>query len=247
MHPALQRTDHRPWKLPLSPWILRQTWCDLLFAHWPIRASILRPLVPPDLEIQEYDGISWIGVIPFRIEGLMLRTLPDMPLISAFPEINVRLYVERGGKPGVWFLSLDAGSRLAVRAARLFFFLPYFYARMECRTDDHAIAYRSERAEDGRVRFAASYKPVSEPCESTPGSLEHFLTERYCLYAQGPGGVIFRTEVHHQPWPLQRAEAEFTFNEMAAAHGLDVGREPALLHFARRLDVVTWPPFPAAI
>src|SRR5690554_1769026 len=114
MHPALTQTDHRPWPLPAHRWTWRQTWCDLLFAHWPIDAKKLRPLVPEALTIQEYDGTSWIGVVPFRMEGVMLRPLPDLPWLSAFPELNVRLYVEYGGKPGVWFLSLDATNPLAV-------------------------------------------------------------------------------------------------------------------------------------
>src|SRR5262245_24168620 len=146
MHPSLSRLDHRPWPLPGRPWTWRQTWRDLLFAHWPISVSALRRFVPRSLEIQEFDGTSWIGLVPFRMTGVMRRWLPDMPWISAFPELNVRVYVERDGKPGVWFLSLDATNALAVWAARRFFYLPYYRAQMSLqRSADGHVQYRSQR------------------------------------------------------------------------------------------------------
>lgn len=170
----------------------------------------------------------------------MLRPLPDLPGISAFPELNLRLYVTRDGRPGVWFLSLDAANRLAVWAARRFFHLPYEYARMEVGTSGEAVVYRSDRVTRGsEVEFRASYRPTSAPYESTPGSLEHWLTERYCLYARADSGHLFRAEVHHAPWPLQSADAEIMWNDLLRPHGLAVSGEP-LLHFARRLDVVVW-------
>lgn len=247
MHPALERVDHRPWPVPERPWRWRQSWCDLLFAHWPVPASALRPLVPPGLVVQERDGTSWIGVVPFRMAGVMHRPLPDLPWISAFPELNVRLYVERDGQPGVWFLSLDATQPLAVWAARRFFYLPYYRARMSLTRAGQGFLYRSQRVagSPGPV-FEARYEPTSEPYPSVPGTLEHWLTERYCLYALSPRGRLFRTEVHHHPWPLQRAEAEISRNEMLAPFGLSVGPRPVLLHFSRRVDVVAWSPEPEA-
>src|SRR5688500_18120102 len=106
MHASLTHVSHRPWPLPSAPWVLRQRWVNLLFAHWPIATSRIRHLVPPGLTVQEFDGTSWVGIVPFRIEGLTWRLLPSLPYFSSFPEINLRLYVEAGGKPGVWFISL---------------------------------------------------------------------------------------------------------------------------------------------
>lgn len=239
MHPALEQTAHRPWPVPLGRWTWRQSWCDLLFAHWPVPVALLRPLVPEALTIQTFDGSSWVGVVPFRMEGVMRRPWPDLPWISAFPELNVRLYVEKDGKPGVWFLSLDAANPVAVWAARTFFHLPYYWARMDARPTDDGIAYASIRRRDD-VRFEAHYQPCSAPYMATPGTLEHFLTERYCLYAQTKDGRLLRTEVHHVPWPLQRAEADIARNEVLAPWGLPTDGDP-LLHFARRLDVIIWP------
>jgi uncharacterized protein YqjF (DUF2071 family) len=243
MHPAFGRIDHRPWPHPRGRWTWRQSWCDLLFAHWPIPTDALRPLVPPSLTIQEYEGSSWVGVVPFRMQGVMRRPLPDLPGVSAFPEINLRLYVERDGKPGVWFLSLDATQPLAVWAARRFFHLPYYRARMSMEGMPDEIRYASTRLEDPRpVEFRGRYRPSSEVYEAQPGSLEHWLTERYCLYARSPTGALYRAEVHHLPWPLQRAEAEIERNQLLDPHGLCAEGSPALLHFARQIDVVIWSP-----
>jgi uncharacterized protein YqjF (DUF2071 family) len=242
VHKSLRRLDHRPWPLPERAWVGRQSWRDLLFAHWPVPTARLVALVPPALKIQEFDGTSWVGVIPFRMADVMLRGLPALPGISAFPELNVRLYVERDGKPGVWFLSLDAANRLAVWTARKFVHLPYFHARMSVTSMGDGVSFASQRIGEERVDFDAKYAPCSEPYEAAPGSLEHWLTERYCLYALAPSGQMFRTEIHHPPWPLQNATAAITRNGMLAPHGLQTGGAEPLLHFSRRVDVVTWAP-----
>jgi len=193
--------------------------------------------VPEGLNIQEFDGTAWIAVVPFRMTGVMHRPFPDLPWISAFPELNVRTYVERNGKPGVWFLSLDATNPLAVWAARRFFHLPYHRAEMKLDAKGEAIEYRSTRA---GARFEGSYGPVSDVYAAKAGSLEHWLTERYCLYARDARGELWRNEVHHGPWPLQKAEADIRLNTMLAPHRLTVPQVSPLLHFARGIDVVVF-------
>jgi len=225
---------------------MRQSWRDLLFAHWRVPASALRPLVPSQLRIQEFNGSSWVGVVPFRMEGVMVRGLPDLPWFSAFPELNVRLYVEHGDKAGVWFVSLDATNVLAVAAARLLFQLPYFVADMEVEERRERVHYRSIRRNvERRIAFQASYWPSSPRFEPEPGTLEHFLTERYCLYSQTASGTLLRAEIHHQPWPLQHAGAEIAENSMAQEQGIS-GEGDAVFHFSRRQDVVVWPPYPVS-
>ena len=241
MHVALENTEHRPWPVPATPWTWRQSWRDLLFAHWPVAAESLRSLVPPALAIDEYDGTSWVGVVPLRMADVMRRPLPNLPWISAFPELNLRLYVEHGGKPGVWFLSLDATNPLAVWAAKRFFHLPYAQADIDISETNSRFDFRSRRRANA-VKFSARFQPSSEPTLSAPGSLEHWLTERYCLYAMSPSGALFRGEVHHDPWPLQKAEAEIEENELLRPHGFSVNGPPVLLHFSRRLDVIVWSP-----
>ena len=225
------------------PWTWRQRWCDLLFAHWPIAAAKLRSFVPAALHIQEFDGSAWVGLVPFRMDGVMRRPLPDLPWISAFPEMNLRVYVELAGKPGVWFISLDAANPLAVWGARRLFHLPYHHASMSVRRIGERVAYRSHRSgTKASVAFEAVYWPASQPYQAKPGTLEHFLTERYCLYAQAPGGILFRTEVHHAPWPLQQGGADVALNTVGASQNVIVDEVRPLLHFSRTLDVVVWPP-----
>ena len=239
VHPAFARTDHRPWDLPAGPWTWRQSWRDLLFIHWPVPAAVLRPLVPAELSIQEFEGTSWVGVVPFRMTGVMRRPLPDVPGISAFGELNVRLYVETGGKPGVWFLSLDASNAVAVWAARRFFHLPYYLADITIAREagDHRYTAQRRRAPQ---RFVAEYGPRGDVFESAAGSLEQWLTERYCLYAVDPAGRLLRNEIHHVPWPLQPAEASIETNTLLQGFDLRPDSGPPHLLFAARIDVVVW-------
>lgn len=241
MHVAFSRTDHRQWAVPNGRWTWRQSWKDLLFAHWPVPARVIRPLVPLGLTVQEFAGTSWIGVVPFRMSGVMRRPLPDIPWLSAFPELNLRLYVERDGKPGVWFLSLDAANSVAVWAARRFFHLPYFLAEINFdRRPDDFVFSSCRIGKTGRISFRANYRPSSRLFEAKPGSLESFLAERYCLYAQAPGGALYRADVHHVPWPLQEARGEIEESALIAPHGLNVHGSP-ILHFSSGVDVVVWP------
>ncbi len=240
-HPSLLQQDHRPWPIPASPWTWRQSWRDLLFAHWAVPAETLAPLVPAPLRIQSRDGTSWVGVVPFRMAGVMRRPLPDLPWISAFPELNLRLYVELDGRPGVFFLSLDATNPLAVWAARRFFHLPYEHAAISIEAEGDGFTYDARRR-DGQARFRARYAPTGSVRLAEPDSLEHWLTERYCLYAVSPRGEILRAEVHHEAWPLQDASAEIETNTLTSGRGFRLKGPPALLHFAKRIDVVVWSP-----
>jgi uncharacterized protein YqjF (DUF2071 family) len=244
MNRILQQVEHRPWPLPRGPWIMAQSWHDLLFAHWPVEAAMLRPHIPPDLEIDTFDGHAWLGIVPFRMSGVRLRWTPALPGLSAFPELNVRTYVTAQKKPGVWFFSLDAANPIAVATARFSFHLPYFTAQMKCEEKNGWINYRSERTHRGAPAgiIEGRYRPVSDFFEAQPGSLDHFLTERYCLYSAASRERVYRGEIHHPPWRLQFAEAEFERNSMAEAAGLTLPKQKHLLQFARRQDMVAWAP-----
>jgi len=242
---VLRAVEHRPYPLTQGPWALAMSWHDLLFMHWPVPEEALRPLVPPGLAVDTFDGSAWLGVVPFRMTGVRPRLLPSVPALSDFPEINLRTYVTRGGRPGVWFFSLDAHNPVAVRIARASYGLPYFDARMSSETGSGGtVRYRSERTHRGvpPARFAASYAPTGELPSSRPGSLEHFLTERYCLYSADRRGRVRRGEIHHQLWPLHGAEVEVEELDMTAQIGLKLPREEPVLHFSERLDVFAWLP-----
>lgn len=239
----LDETAHRPWPLPSRRWVQVQEWHDLLFAHWPLEPAKLVDLLPKELELDTRDGQAWVGVVPFRMVGVRLRGMPALPRLSAFPELNVRTYVRHEGRPGVWFFSLDAASTLAVRVARAWYGLPYFHARMMCEERRGTWFYASERDGGGKpASFRGWYRPTAPAEPAAPGSLEHFLVERYCLFTRGSHGRIQSADIHHRPWQLAPARAELAENTMAAAAGIELPTTAPLLHFSPSLRVVAWAP-----
>lgn len=241
-HAILNETSHRPWPMPTGPWLMTQTWNDLLFAHWPVDGAALRALVPAGFEIDTFDGQAWVGVVPFHMTNVAPRLVPALPWISAFPELNVRTYVRVGDKPGVYFFSLDAGNSVAVGAARTLLNLPYYSAQMTADVDGDRVRYSSRRINAPAAKFAATYRGLGDSRQPPRGTLEHFLTERYCVYAVDHTFHPYRLEIHHAPWPLESGEAEITTNTMAEAAGIRLPSMAPLLHFAKRQDMVCWGP-----
>ena len=239
----LEQVAHRPYPLVKGPWVMRQVWNDLLFAHWPVPPEVMRSLIPPQLELDTYDGHAWVGVVPFHMSGIRVRGLTPIPYTSAFAELNVRTYVTYQGRPGVVFFSLDAASPPAVLAARRWFHLPYFNARMVAQVEGDNITYSSTRTHRNApaAEFAATYRPTGPVSYPKVGTIDNWLTARYCLYTVDPRQRVFRGEIHHLPWPLQPAEATVTKNMMAQAAGISLPDQPPLLHFSKRLDVLIWP------
>jgi uncharacterized protein len=237
----LDEAAHRPWPMPHSPWLMTQTWNDLLFAHWPVDPAPLRSRVPSALELDLFDGNAWIGIVPFHMTNVAPRGLPSLPRVSEFPELNVRTYVRVGDRPGVYFFSLDAGNALAVRAARMLLNLPYYTASMTVTSGAAGIEYHSRR-DANAAEFSGTYEPTGPAFVAAAGSLDYFLTERYCLYHLSRRGNPYRLDIHHPPWPLQPARAELRRNTMADAGGLALPAQQPLLHFAKRQDMVAWGP-----
>jgi len=234
--------SHRPWPLPGGPWFMTQSWHNLLFAHWRVDARLLQERLPAGLLLDTFNGEAWVGVVPFRMTNVAPRGVPALPLVSSFLELNVRTYVRVQGKPGVYFFSLDANSALAVAAARALFHLPYFVASMNVEEQHGQFVYTSSRQTQagGVAEFAATYGPVGYAVMPEPGSLEHFLTERYCLYTVDSASRLRRLEIHHPPWPLQTAEATIAVNTMTEVAGIRLPSGAPLLHFAKRQDVLAW-------
>lgn len=223
---------------------MTQSWHNLLFAHWPIDSAQLAARVPKPFELDLFDGVSWLGVIPFEMSNVGPRGVPSLPGVSAFPELNVRTYVRVGDRPGIYFFSLDAASSMAVLAARALFNLPYYRADMTVENSGDRVIYRSIRRSDASACLEAWYEPTSDVFTASRDSLEHFLTERYCLYHHDHRGRPYRLDIHHRQWPLQTARADLQRNGMADAGGMHIEGAPTLLHFAKRLDVVAWLPMP---
>ncbi len=251
MAEVLSITDHRPWPLPATPHAMTQRWRNLLFAHWPVQAAEIAYLLPPGLVVDTFGGDAWVGVVPFQMDQIRFRKIGGVPGATQFAELNLRTYVRelRTDVPGVYFFSLDAANPFAVAAARFRFHLPYYWARMQVAESAAEFDYRSHRLYPaGGVDFHARYRSLIDPAaQKKPreiaqrGSVEHFLTERYCLYTTDRHGRMLRGDIHHSPWPLEPAEAEFPVNELPQAHGIRLPDTAPLLHFSRELAVYIWP------
>ncbi len=224
-----------------------QRWNDLLFAHWPIPAAKIQALLPSGLEVDTFDQSAWVGVVPFWMDRVQLRGVPRIPGASRFPELNLRTYVrERNtNRTGVYFFCLEAANPLAVMVARTVFHLPYHWARMSIKArSEKEFTYQSERLLSSKaVRFRAHYRGLGRlPTidQSKPGTIEHFLTERYCLFTTTRRGQLLRGDIHHEPWPLEAAEAEIEWNDLPAIYGIEIPHTEPLLHYSRELVVYVW-------
>jgi uncharacterized protein len=228
-------------------WVMAMDWEDLLFMHWPVDASALRRLIPAGLELDLHLGQAWIGIVPFRMAGVHPRYFPRLPGLHAFPELNVRTYVTRGGIPGVWFFSLDAANPVAVRGARRFFHLPYFDADMQVAPlapQGGGFRYHSLRTHPNAApaELQVEWAPTGPAYRAAHGTLDDWLTARYCLYAADDEGGIFRCSIHHKPWRLQPATAAIAINTMTEQIGIKLPDIPALLHHSEKTEVVAWLP-----
>lgn len=239
----LASADERPWLKVDGPWIMNQAWHQLLFAHWPLDPAQLRPLIPRALPLDTYEGEAWVGVVPFRMSQVFPRGTFSVPWLSQFHELNVRTYVTVKDKPGVYFFCLDASNPIAVALARSLFHLPYFNAIMSSEIIDDVIHYKSHRTHRGAAKadYDVLYRPTGPVFQSVPGTLEHWFTERYCLYTTVREQVS-RCDILHKPWPLQPAELEIRHDTMARAHGIALPDTPPLLHYADFIEMLAWPP-----
>jgi uncharacterized protein YqjF (DUF2071 family) len=221
---------------------MHQTWGKLLFMHWRIEEKLLRPLIPAQLEIDTFDGSAWIAVTPFTMWDIRAFPpfIPPIPFLNSMHELNVRTYVHYDRGPGVWFFSLDCNSAAAVLAARTFYHLPYFNAEIDLEQEKNTIDYWLERIDDPDADFAATWTIGESLAYSHPGSLEFFLTERYCLYSEDDG-ELYRARIYHEPWPLQRASLTSLESTMIESHGLPTPSGDPLLHYCEEIGVDVWP------
>jgi uncharacterized protein len=240
---AAREGAHRPWPPPRAPWVLAQTWLDTCFLHWPVEPGALRRAVPGELDVETFDGVAWLTITPLFVRASRPRLVPPLSRWASFPELNLRTYTSLAGKPGVYFLSLDCASALAVAAARALYRLPYRLARMSMRREGARTVLSSRRVRPGPLpaRFAVAYAPLGEPVSPAPGSLDHWLLERYCCYGVDRLLGVLRTEIQHPPWRVRQAEVQLGENTLASAHGLTL-HGPPLAHLGRRQDVLFWAP-----
>lgn len=227
---------------PTGQPLMHQKWGKLLFIHWRIDENLLRPLIPPGLEIDTHDGSAWIAIVPFTMWDIRAFPpyVPRVPGLNAMHELNVRSYVHLNRVPGVWFFSLDCNNAAAVMGARRLYYLPYINADIEIAQQGEKIDYILNRTETPPAEFRASWKAGEPLPNSSPESLEVFLTERYSLYTEHKG-EIYRSRIHHRPWPLQKANLTSMSSTMIESLGLPTPVGEPLLHYAEQLSVDIWP------
>jgi hypothetical protein len=225
-----------------------QRWWHLLFLHWPVPCETLAPLLPAGLELDTFEGQAYVGLIPFTMTGIRPTWLPALPGLSRFHEVNVRTYVHAAGRdPGVWFFSLDAANPLAVLAARRFFHLPYHTARIRLQEEPNhpagelEVSYKAVRSHTHRrVSCALGYHARGQAAPARPGSLEHFLIERYILYSEA-GGTLFLGRVHHAPYQVQTASVHSLEENLLSAAGITPAAIAPLVHYVHGVDVEIFP------
>ncbi len=242
------RTSQRPRPLPTGSWAMTQRWNDLLFAHWRVSAAAISPHLPEGLQPDTFQGSAWVGVVPLWMDRLKIRGLPPVPGARNFPELHFRTYVhdQHTGTPGIYNFSLDIGSLVATTAVRFIFQMPCNWAemRLDQRSEREFAFYSRRRLARVPVIFNARYRglgPTRRLAEMRCGSLESFLTERYCLFARNHTGLAVRANIHLVSSPLEDAEAEIECNDLPKAVGLNISDQEPVLHYSRRLAVYIWP------
>lgn len=224
------------------PWIMHMEWRDLLFMHWPVRSASLARCLPGGVDLDTFEGQAWLGVLPFAVTGFRPR---GIPLGLSYGQVNVRTYVRVNGVPGIWTFSLDAASGFSVLGARWLYCLPYFAADIHLHAREGWLQFGSVRRSDVRRACALMYRPVGRVFHAHPGTLEYWLTERRVLFTVGWNGGLWREDVQHEPWPLQRAEIRELSCTLHEPLGLLTLGVP-LAHYARVVRVRGWPPKVAA-
>jgi uncharacterized protein YqjF (DUF2071 family) len=242
------RTSQRPRPLPPGRWVMTQRWNDSLLVHWRVPALTVASLLPEGLQADTFEGSSWVGVVPLWMDRLNLRGVPAIPGARCFPELHFRTYVHdtRTGTPGIYNLSLDIGSLLATAAVRFVLQTPCSWAEMRLtqRSEREFEFFSRRMLSRPKVIFNARYRglgPTRRLAEIRSGSLEYFLTERYCLFSRNHAGEAVRTNIHVVSSPLEDAEAEIEQNDLPRAAGVSIPEQTPVLHYSRRLAVYVWP------
>lgn len=249
-----ETSDHPPAPRVLGasvPWVMFQSWQRLLFMHWEVPESLIRPLVPDKMELDSFNGRYFITMIPMHMVNVHMRGMPVLPSTGTFPEINFRTYIRVEGEPGIVFLSIDADTPLAVWVAHNLWVLPYVQADATFLEDAdgtcHLESNRAAQRDFLAAQFVGAWKPKGEAKVYPKGTLEHFLAERYAMFVQSHLGIVWRGLIHHPPWEIQEVEANIEVNTVPDAFGLDLSPYPLTMAYAHRTDTLCWPMLPVEL
>ncbi|RFU65342.1 YqjF family protein [Peribacillus glennii] len=242
MYKEFWEIDHRPYPLPGAPWVMTQVWRDLLFMHYPLAPESVGKYLPGELMLDTFEHKAWVSIIPLRITNMRMRGIPPIPFLHSYLELNVRTYVIHDGIPGIYFFSLDADHPLAVAGASAGTGLPYKRAKMLFHEEGETIKFKSERmtGRGNRESLDVAYSAGKTLYEAEPGSLDHWLMERYCMYSFH-GGNMLRGDIHHDKWKVRKATADISYNRMAPYLLSEVSNTPPILHYSSRRRFFFYP------
>lgn len=196
---------------------MRQQWCDLAYVHWRYPAAEVQRLLPAGLTVDTFDGSAWVGLIPFRMRDVGAARGPAVPYLGTFSEVNVRTYVHAGGRPGVWFFSLDVDRLIPALVARASYRLPYCWGGTSHRRLGSSTTTVVRRRWPNRVEESTLRIDVGGPIVAD--ELDVFLTARWGLYSRSRRGLRY-APVDHEPWPLRSASVASVEDSLVEAAGL---------------------------
>ncbi len=234
------RQDHLPFPMPKRSHSLIQEWRNLSFLHWEVEPEKLKQYIPEDVEIDYFNGKSYVGVIPFLMKNVRPRYLPSVPGISTFPEFNIRTYVKKNGKAGVLFLTLDAQSRVTCTYAPRAYGLPYNYAKCKLKIKEDFFEWESRRTKEG-FELKGTCVAISEEMQAEPNTIENFLFERYSLYVKHKNTSKMAYTLH-DPWKFKEGKATLSVNTLTESYNLGIKNPliPDLVHMSNGVYVHTW-------
>jgi uncharacterized protein len=208
---------------PVRRSVMVQRWTDVVFLHWRVEPELVQRLLPDGVSVDTFDGSAWVGLVPFSMEGLGFARLHPLPVVGAFPEVNVRTYVRVGDRRGVWFFSLDIDRIAPALVARTAYRIPYCTGEVShLRTGDvitTRVQRRWPRAASGAAVTSHITVRTGAPI-ADGGDVARFLTARWGLYSAGRRGGLRYAPVEHAPWPLHEAEVLHLDDRLVAAAGL---------------------------
>lgn len=231
----IQTISHRPWTLPSGQWSYYQEWNSALFLHWKVSLDELVKLIPKGISIDTFNGECWITLVAFTMEKIRPRRLPSVAAISDFQEINVRTYLSKDGKKGVYFLRIEAGKKVSTFVAKLLSGLPYENANIDLQNMSNPYKYFASN-NNRNSKFDATFTIGKRIANKT--ELDNWLTERYCLYLE-KNKILYRYETHHKPWVLDTVENLNLISTYKIGNIL-LDKKPDLAHYSNGVKVLAW-------
>lgn len=227
----LEQTDHRPWPLPKRPWVHYQEWKNVVFLHWEIPKEILEALIPREVQLDTFENKAYVSLVPFTMKNTRIRYLPSNSLVSDFHEINLRTYIKKDNKAGVYFINMEAGKWISALLARVMTGFPYRYSRINRTAETYQASNKHIY-----THLDLKYKVQEQILKKS--DLDRWLTERYCVYLTIHDALCYH-EVHHQPWPLNRIEiSELDLFYQFGKFRID--NKPTIAHYSPGINVIAW-------